>query len=91
MDDKKSGLVYYTAKEWNELFVYGGFYDFFRKYDKKTDSWRASEVPYSRFLHDFCVAEVDEERVRSITGGNLPVEEYAEYRHLLGEGKEDGR
>lgn len=91
MDDKKSGLVYYTAKEWNELFVYGGFYDFFRKYDKKTDNWRVSEVSYSQFLHDFRVIEVDDGQARLITCGNLPVEEYAEYRRLLGEGTGDGR
>ncbi|MGN1372706.1 MAG: hypothetical protein ACI4VK_01510 [Candidatus Coproplasma sp.] len=82
-------LEYYLFKHPNvtekevELFAYGNFYSFFRRYDKESGEWVISKVSFSAMLHDFWYEQISEERAEEITGGNLPVDDYKEYCRLL--------
>ena len=83
MEDRQSELVYYVLEEWDALFAYGDYYEFFERYDKEADSWRPSEISYSQFLHDFNGKVIGESEASIIAGGNLPYKKYEEYCRMI--------
>ena len=93
MSDKQWNIIYYKLEEGDVLFAYGDYYEFFERYDAKSESWRPSEVSYSRVFHHLHGIDVGAIVGGAISGGPLPYEKYAEYRRFLsgsspsGEGK----
>ena len=82
---KEAGeLTYYMVSLHEKtLFAHGEFYDFFRMYDKKQRQWVIAPMSISQMFHDFRCEEIGAREAAKITGGDLPLQLYADYRDLL--------
>ncbi|MGN1104777.1 MAG: hypothetical protein ACI4QI_07910 [Candidatus Coproplasma sp.] len=83
MYEKK--LEYYIFKhpditnKAGELYAYGDFHGFFRRYDKVSGEWVISKLSFSVMIHDFWYEQISEEKAKEITGGSLPADEYKRF------------
>lgn len=70
-------LAYYVERATKTLFAFGSRYEFFKIF--QAGAWKTSPISFSQFLHDYESEQITAEEAARLTGGVLPVEEYARY------------